>query len=74
MAPAPLAVLGHADAVRVVALGLVGLVVASLAVLAGEGHSDANVSTGHGFPEVEGKKVELARLRAKKRPARGESK
>src|SRR5205085_5622148 len=44
---APAAVLAQLDAVGIVSLRLVGLVVAPLALLAGEGHSDANVSTGH---------------------------
>src|SRR4051794_1586857 len=47
MPAAPLAVLAHGDSVRVVALGLVGLVIAALALLAGEGDSDPNISTGH---------------------------
>src|SRR5947207_14260942 len=45
--PAPPAVLAQRDAFRVVALGLVGLVVAPLALLAGEGDTDAHISTGH---------------------------
>jgi hypothetical protein len=44
---APLAVLTQRDAIRVVALGLLGLIVPALAVLAGEGHSDPDVSAGH---------------------------
>src|SRR3954452_6726530 len=44
---APLAELAQGDAIRRVALGLVGLVIAPLALLAGEGHSDAHVSAGH---------------------------
>jgi hypothetical protein len=44
---APAAVLAQADAIGVVALALIRLVVAPLAVLAGEGDSDANVSAGH---------------------------
>jgi hypothetical protein len=47
VAPTPPAVLAKLDAVRRVAPGLVGLVVASLALLAGEGDSDSNVSAGH---------------------------
>src|ERR1700741_4773211 len=47
VAPAPLAVLAQRDAIRVVALGLLGLVVPALALLAGEGHSDPDVSAGH---------------------------
>ena len=45
--PAPPAVLAQRHAVGVVALALVGLVVAPLAVLAGEGHCDSHVSAGH---------------------------
>jgi hypothetical protein len=45
--PAPAAVLAQADAIGVVALALIRLVVAPLAVLAGEGDSDAYVSAGH---------------------------
>src|ERR1044072_1824449 len=44
---APLAVLAQGDAIRVVALGLVRHVVATLADLAREGHSDSHVSAGH---------------------------
>jgi hypothetical protein len=44
---APLAVLAQLDAVRVVALGLIGLVVPALAVLAREGDGDPDISTGH---------------------------
>jgi hypothetical protein len=47
MAPAPLAVLAQRDAIRVIALGLLGLVVPALAVLACEGDSDPDVSAGH---------------------------
>src|SRR3954449_2740619 len=47
MRPAPLAVLAQRDAIGVVALALVRLVVAPLALLAGEGDSDAHVSAGH---------------------------
>jgi hypothetical protein len=47
MRPAPLAELPQRDAIGVVALTLVGLIVAPLALLAGEGDSDANVSAGH---------------------------
>jgi hypothetical protein len=43
----PTAVLAQADPVRVVALALVCLVVAMLALLAGEGDSDSDVSAGH---------------------------
>jgi hypothetical protein len=45
---APLAVLAKLQPLWVVALALIGLVVAALALLAGEGGSDPNVSTGHG--------------------------
>src|ERR687889_22051 len=45
--PAPLAVLAQRDAIGVVALALVLLVVAPLALLAGEGDCDADVSAGH---------------------------
>src|SRR5688500_8010073 len=48
MTPTPLAVLTQRDAIRVVALGLLGLVVPALAVLACEGHCDPDVSAGHG--------------------------
>src|SRR3954453_8147652 len=44
---APLAVLAHLDPVRIVALGLLCLVVASLALVTGERHSDSHVSPGH---------------------------
>jgi hypothetical protein len=47
MPTAPLAVLAQRDAIRVVALGLLGLVVPALAFLACEGHSDPDVSAGH---------------------------
>src|SRR4030095_16161314 len=47
VAAAPRAVLAQRDAIGVVALALVGLVVAPLALLAGEGDSDAHVSAGH---------------------------
>src|ERR1700737_1527145 len=45
--PTPAAVLRQRDAIRVVALALVRLVVASLALLAREGDSDPYVSAGH---------------------------
>jgi hypothetical protein len=45
---APLAVLVKLQPLRVVALALIRLVVAALALLAGEGRSDPHVSTGHG--------------------------
>jgi hypothetical protein len=45
------AVLAQGDAVGVVALALVGLIVAMLALLAREGDSDPYVSAGHvGIP------------------------
>src|SRR5689334_5354559 len=68
VAPAPLAVLPQRDAIRIVALGLLGLVVPALAVLAGEGHSDPDVSAGHGrrAPRVVGSWM---RRRADKNPA-----
>jgi hypothetical protein len=44
---APLAVLAHLQSLRVVALALIGLIVTALALLAREGGSDPNVSTGH---------------------------
>jgi hypothetical protein len=47
MGLAPLAVLAQADAVRVVSLGLIGLIVPALALLAREGDSDPDVSAGH---------------------------
>jgi hypothetical protein len=47
MGLAPLAVLAQGDAVRVVSLGLVGLVVPALALVTGECHSDPDVSAGH---------------------------
>src|SRR3954470_1267112 len=67
VAAAPLAVFAQRDALGIVALGLVGLVVAPLALLAGEGDTDAHVSAGHGqlAPSV--------RPRAKRRPAGGRS-
>jgi hypothetical protein len=43
----PAAVLAQPDAIGVVALALIRLVVAVLALLAGEGDSDPNVSAGH---------------------------
>src|SRR5829696_1760662 len=49
---APAAVLAELDPVRIVALGLLGLVVAPLALLAGEGHGDSDVSAGHRLPRL----------------------
>src|SRR5919107_3052215 len=66
VAAAPLAELAQRDALRVVALGLVRLVVAPLALLASEGDTDAHVSAGHGWRAPSG------RLRAKRRPASGQ--
>jgi hypothetical protein len=43
----PAAKLAQSDPIRVVALALVGLVVAMLALLACEGDRDSNVSAGH---------------------------
>jgi hypothetical protein len=47
MPPAPAAVLGLRDAIRVIPLAFVRLIVAALAVLAREGDSDPYVSAGH---------------------------
>jgi hypothetical protein len=49
MPAAPATVLAQGDPVGVVALALVGLVVAMLTLLASEGDCDANVSAGHEF-------------------------
>ena len=70
--PAPLAVLAQRDAIGVVALALVGLVVAALALLAGEGDSDPHVSAGHTplRDEMWGRPTALG---TEKRPAPGES-
>src|SRR6188472_1327223 len=66
--PAPLAVLAHGDAVRVVSLGLVRLVVPALALLAGEGDGDPDVSACH----VRRSEVSGSRWgRAKETPAPG---
>src|SRR3954465_1316836 len=67
VATAPLAVFAQGDSLGVVALGLVGLVVAALALLAGEGDTDAHVSTGH---KDSGS---VSSNEAEKRPARGRS-
>jgi hypothetical protein len=45
---APTAVLAHLDPIRIVALGLLGLIVAPLAVLAGERYRDSDISASHG--------------------------
>src|SRR5919109_15695 len=55
VAPAPLAVLAQRDAIGVVPLGLVGLVVPALALLAREGDGDPDVSTGHVAARSEGR-------------------
>jgi hypothetical protein len=47
VAATPAAVLAQTDSVGAVALALVGLIVAMLALLAGEGDSYSNVSAGH---------------------------
>src|SRR5215217_8043144 len=70
MAPAPLAVLAQADAVGVVPLGLVGLVVPALALLAREGDGDPDVSTGHVAARSEGR-GSWRRARKNPAPARG---
>jgi len=49
---APATVLAQAHPIGVVALGLVCLIVAMLALLAGEGDSDPNVSASHSYPCV----------------------
>jgi hypothetical protein len=69
MPTAPAAVLAQADAVGVVALALVCLIVAMLALLAGEGDSDANVSAGHSDPVLRCVVVSVDRPQAKKNPA-----
>ena len=55
VAPAPLAVLAQRDAIGVVPLGLVGLVVPALALLAREGDGDPDVSTCHVTARSEGR-------------------
>jgi hypothetical protein len=70
MTLAPLAVLAQADAIRVVALGLVGLIVPALAVLAGEGHSDPDVSAGH-LGDCSERSVLGRRAKENPAPARG---
>src|SRR3954453_1215776 len=69
--PAPLAVLAQRDAIGVVALALVRLVVAPLALLAGEGDSDAHVSAGHA--PLRDEMWSTDGLGTEKRPAPGES-
>src|SRR5687768_7960271 len=64
--PAPLAVLAQRDAIGVVALGLIGLIVPALALLAREGDGDPDVSTGHVAARSEGRGLAC---RAKKNPA-----
>jgi hypothetical protein len=51
----PLAVLAQLDAIGVVALGLIGLVVPALAVLAREGDGNPDISTGHDAARSEGR-------------------
>jgi hypothetical protein len=55
--PTPSAVLGKLDPVRRVSLGFVGLVVAALALCAGEGHIYSNTGLSHrgGTPSSTGK-------------------
>jgi hypothetical protein len=60
---APTAVLAHLDPVWIVALGLLGLVVATLAFLASERHADSDVSACHCSSKL------VVRARAKKNPA-----
>jgi hypothetical protein len=45
---APAAILAQLKTLGIVALAFVRLVVAASALLAGEGRSDPNISTGHG--------------------------
>src|SRR3982750_2377566 len=75
LATAPLAVLAQRDAIRRVALALIGLVVAPLAVLTGEGHCNAHVSAGHnGLPcKGEMKMIEPALTRGKRKTRPGAS-
>src|ERR1700712_1962416 len=61
---APTAVLAHLDPVGIVALGLLCLVVATLALVTGECHSDTHISAGHGSSVVG-----MRRARRKKDPA-----
>ncbi len=49
VAPAPATVFAQLQSLGIVALALIRLVVPALAVLAGEGGSDPDVSTGHVF-------------------------
>src|SRR3954469_17164266 len=67
MGPAPPAVLAQGDAIGVVALGLVRLVVPPLALLAGEGHGDSDVSAGHVRSRCGGRWVPAARSGADRR-------
>jgi hypothetical protein len=48
MPATPTAVLAKLDPVRIVPLGLLGLVVTPLALLAREGDGDSNISASHG--------------------------
>src|SRR3954454_3578948 len=66
VALAPLAVLVQRDAIRVVALGLVGLVVPALALLTGEGDCDPDISAGH---LASAPRAWVVRRRAKENPA-----
>jgi hypothetical protein len=47
VAPAPAAVLAQLQSLRIVPLALIRLVIPALALLAGEGCGDPDVSTGH---------------------------
>jgi hypothetical protein len=60
MTPAPAAVLAQLDALRIVALALIGLVIPAPAFLAREGYGDPDVSAGH-VPALVGT---LVRIRA----------
>src|SRR4051794_16854512 len=71
MTPAPLAVLAQGDAIRVIALGLLCLVVPALALLACEGHSDPDVSAGHDGVLRESWVRECAGAKENPAPARG---
>src|SRR5439155_4055263 len=62
---APTAVLAHLDPVRIVALRLLCLIVASLALVTRERHGDSHVSPGHCSSVVLG----MRRARRKKDPA-----
>ena len=64
--PAPTAVLAELDPVRIVPLGLLGLIVPPLALLACEGDGDSDVSASHGSKEGGGGRGR------RKNPPRGE--